>query len=79
MTCLTSFAELFGTNQGVDRVRNQNVPKTGPTLDYLGIFFHPYRSVTRFLTITIDLQRKHTPPKTGLWVFDVTMALIFNF
>jgi dolichyl-diphosphooligosaccharide--protein glycosyltransferase len=29
------FAELFGGNQGVDRVRNQNVPKTGPTLDYL--------------------------------------------
>ena len=31
-----SFAELFGGNQAVDRVRGQQVPKTGPTLDYLG-------------------------------------------
>jgi len=29
------FAELFGSNQAPDRVRGQNVPKTGPTLDYL--------------------------------------------
>ena len=31
-----SFAELFGGNQAMDRVRGQQVPKTGPTLDYLG-------------------------------------------
>lgn len=48
LTCITSFAELFGGNQATDRVRNQNVPKTGPTLDYLGMFLRPYRSVTRF-------------------------------
>jgi dolichyl-diphosphooligosaccharide--protein glycosyltransferase len=29
------FAELFGSNQAADRVRGQNVPKIGPTLDYL--------------------------------------------
>ncbi|THH17449.1 hypothetical protein EW146_g3357 [Bondarzewia mesenterica] len=29
------FAELFGGQQAVDRVRGQNMPKTGPTLDYL--------------------------------------------
>jgi hypothetical protein len=31
------FAELFGGGQAVDRVRGQNVPKVGPTLDYLGM------------------------------------------
>lgn len=31
-----SFAELYGGNQAVDRVRGQNLPKIGPTLDYLG-------------------------------------------
>lgn len=29
------FAELFGGNQGQDRVRQQQVPKVGPTLDCL--------------------------------------------
>ncbi|EED78399.1 predicted protein [Postia placenta Mad-698-R] len=29
------FAELFGGNQAVDRVRGQQMPKVGPTLDYL--------------------------------------------
>ncbi|KAK2467475.1 hypothetical protein APHAL10511_000330 [Amanita phalloides] len=29
------FAELFGGAQAVDRVRQQNLPKTGPTLDIL--------------------------------------------
>ncbi|KAJ7132198.1 oligosaccharyl transferase STT3 subunit [Mycena epipterygia] len=29
------FAELFGGGQSTDRVRNQQVPKVGPTLDYL--------------------------------------------
>lgn len=31
-----SFAELFGGGQAMDRVRNQAMPKQGPTLDYLG-------------------------------------------
>ncbi|KAJ7230533.1 oligosaccharyl transferase STT3 subunit [Mycena pura] len=29
------FSELFGNAQALDRVRQQNVPKVGPTLDYL--------------------------------------------
>ena len=29
------FAELYGSNQAVDRVRQQQLPKVGPTLDYL--------------------------------------------
>ncbi|ETW78719.1 glycosyltransferase family 66 protein [Heterobasidion irregulare TC 32-1] len=29
------FTELFGGQQAVDRVRGQNMPKVGPTLDYL--------------------------------------------
>ncbi|KAF7309468.1 hypothetical protein MIND_00317600 [Mycena indigotica] len=29
------FAELFGGGNALDRVRNQHVPKVGPTLDYL--------------------------------------------
>ena len=34
------FNELFGGGQAMDRVRQQNVPKDGPTLDYLGLFFY---------------------------------------
>lgn len=30
------FAELFGGQQAVDRVRGQNIPINGPKLDYLG-------------------------------------------
>ena len=33
---LIRFTELFGGQQAVDRVRGQNMPKVGPTLDYLG-------------------------------------------
>lgn len=33
-----SFAELFGGNQAVDRVRGQQMPRIGPTLDYLGAY-----------------------------------------
>jgi len=29
------FNELFGSGQAIDRVRNQRMPTTGPTLDYL--------------------------------------------
>lgn len=35
-----SFNELFGGGQAVDRVRGQNVPKVGPTLDYLGALIY---------------------------------------
>jgi len=34
--CITRFNELFGGGQGTDRVRQQQVAKVGPTLDYLG-------------------------------------------
>jgi dolichyl-diphosphooligosaccharide--protein glycosyltransferase len=30
------YTELFGGQQAMDRVRNQQAPKVGPTLDYLG-------------------------------------------
>ena len=30
------FSELFMGNQPVDRVRGQQLPVVGPTLDYLG-------------------------------------------
>ena len=33
-------ANLFGGGQAMDRVRQQIVPQEGPTLDYLGLFFH---------------------------------------
>ena len=32
------YNDLFGGQQATDRVRNQVVPKVGPTLDYLGEF-----------------------------------------
>lgn len=33
------FSELFGSQQPVDRVRGQQMPRQGPTLDYLGAYF----------------------------------------
>lgn len=33
------FSELFGSQQPVDRVRGQQIPRQGPTLDYLGAYF----------------------------------------
>jgi len=43
------FAELFGGGQAVDRVRQQNLPKNGPTLDILGMW--PFSPVgDEFLT-----------------------------
>lgn len=32
---INSFAELFGGNTATDRVRQQQLPKVGPTLDYV--------------------------------------------
>ena len=34
------FNQLFGGGQAMDRVRQQEVPKEGPTLDYLGLFLY---------------------------------------
>lgn len=34
---LNRFNDLFGGNPGTDRVRQQTLPKVGPTLDYLGM------------------------------------------
>jgi len=44
---LNRFNDLFGGAQGTDRVRQQTMPKVGPTLDYLGmsllfLYFVPY-------------------------------------
>jgi dolichyl-diphosphooligosaccharide--protein glycosyltransferase len=35
-TLLASFNELFGGQKAMDRVRNQQLPEVGPTLDTLG-------------------------------------------
>lgn len=35
IVCYDRFAELFGGNQVMDRVRQQQLPSVGPTLDYL--------------------------------------------
>jgi hypothetical protein len=32
------FEKLWPYGQAIDRVRNQRMPVTGPTLDYLGLF-----------------------------------------
>lgn len=42
------FAQLFGGQQAVDRVRGQNMPVNGPTLDYLGTQWLMYSSPVRF-------------------------------
>ncbi|CAL1714410.1 unnamed protein product [Somion occarium] len=45
------FAELFGGNQAVDRVRGQHVPKTGPTLDYLDEAFTSENWIVRIYQV----------------------------
>ncbi|KAH8104081.1 oligosaccharyl transferase STT3 subunit [Cristinia sonorae] len=45
------FAELFGGNQAVDRVRGQQVPKTGPTLDYLDEAFTSENWIVRIYQV----------------------------
>jgi len=37
MVPIIRFTELFGGKAGQDRVRQQQVPIVGPTLDYLGL------------------------------------------
>jgi len=45
------FAELFGGNQAMDRVRGQQVPKTGPTLDYLDEAFTSENWIVRIYQV----------------------------
>ncbi|KAF7798707.1 hypothetical protein EIP86_009931 [Pleurotus ostreatoroseus] len=45
------FAELFGGNQVVDRVRGQSLPKTGPTLDYLDEAFTSENWIVRIYQV----------------------------
>ncbi|TFK34015.1 oligosaccharyl transferase STT3 subunit [Crucibulum laeve] len=45
------FAELFGGNQAMDRVRQQQVPKVGPTLDYLDEAFTSENWIVRIYQV----------------------------
>lgn len=45
------FAELFGGSQATDRVRGQQVPKTGPTLDYLDEAFTSENWIVRIYQV----------------------------
>lgn len=37
LNLFSRFTELFGGGQAIDRVRQQTIPREGPTLDYLGL------------------------------------------
>ena len=56
-----SFAELFGGNQAVDRVRGQQVPKAGPTLDYLGEQLRHDSAVVAGSLISVPSSSSATP------------------
>ncbi|KAH9893188.1 oligosaccharyl transferase STT3 subunit [Cubamyces lactineus] len=45
------FADLFGGNQAMDRVRGQQVPKTGPTLDHLDEAFTSENWIVRIYQV----------------------------
>ncbi|KAH9479258.1 oligosaccharyl transferase stt3 subunit [Psilocybe cubensis] len=45
------FNELFGGNQGTDRVRQQQIPKVGPTLDYLDEAFTSENWIVRIYQV----------------------------
>ncbi|KDR80909.1 hypothetical protein GALMADRAFT_241421 [Galerina marginata CBS 339.88] len=45
------FNELFGGNPGTDRVRQQQVPKVGPTLDYLDEAFTSENWIVRIFQV----------------------------
>jgi len=47
-----SFAELYGGNQAADRVRQQHLPKDGPTLDYLDEAFTSENWIVRPCVLT---------------------------
>ncbi|KAF8737291.1 hypothetical protein AX14_013140 [Amanita brunnescens Koide BX004] len=55
------FAELFGGSQAVDRVRQQNMPKTGPTLDILDEAYTSENWIVRIYEVKKDdiLGRDH--------------------
>ncbi|CCM02664.1 uncharacterized protein FIBRA_04768 [Fibroporia radiculosa] len=48
------FAELFGGNQAMDRVRGQQMPKVGPTLDYLDEAFTSENWIVRIYQVKKD-------------------------
>ncbi|EPT01100.1 hypothetical protein FOMPIDRAFT_159423 [Fomitopsis schrenkii] len=48
------FAELFGGNQAVDRVRGQQMPRIGPTLDYLDEAFTSENWIVRIYQVKKD-------------------------
>ncbi|KAI3611632.1 oligosaccharyl transferase subunit [Moniliophthora roreri] len=74
------FAELFGGSQAVDRVRQQQMPKVGPTLDYLDEAFTSENWIVRIYQVrkedllgrdlksanafTAGKKRKRTKPVT---------------
>jgi len=45
------FAELYGNQNAVDRVRNQAIPKVGPTLDYLDEAFTSENWIVRIYQV----------------------------
>lgn len=51
------FNELFGDKEGTDRVRQQHVPKVGPTLDYLGLSRWIVMSKAAFTEWTVPPRR----------------------
>lgn len=59
---LERFAELFGGGPAMDRVRQQTMPKVGPTLDYLGLSFY----VKAYIVKLTSIQTRHLLLKTGL-------------
>ncbi|KAI0732133.1 oligosaccharyl transferase STT3 subunit [Fomitopsis betulina] len=48
------FAELFGGNQATDRVRGQQMPRIGPTLDYLDEAFTSENWIVRIYQVKKD-------------------------
>ena len=59
------FAELYGNQQAMDRVRNQAIPAQGPTLDYIGM--SPYQvAVLSYIDCASRFQRRLSLQKTGL-------------
>lgn len=55
------FAEVFGGNQAADRVRGQQLPKVGPTLDYLDEAFTSENWIVRIYEVKKEdpLGREH--------------------
>jgi dolichyl-diphosphooligosaccharide--protein glycosyltransferase len=60
LNIFTSFEGLFGGNPPTDRVRNQQLPLKGPTLDYLGKHFN-----SLWHTFSWIFQTKLSLQKTG--------------